>query len=257
MKAVILAAGLGTRLLPLTANIHKGLLLIGDKPLLVHTINALSENKIKDIFLVVNHRKEQLEKYFGNGSKFDVKISYLFQENPKGGTADAVRCAKEKIKESFILLNGDVFFHPSIIKKLIENYFNCDGLIACKEVSNPQEFGILKVENGKIVKIFEKIQNPPSKLANMGIYLLPEKIFDAIEQTTLSKRGEYELTDSIQILIDKKFKFKPVIVSEFCIDIGRISDYEKAKEVYSAWKTSAESGIWTHMDFRPLAIYHW
>jgi bifunctional UDP-N-acetylglucosamine pyrophosphorylase/glucosamine-1-phosphate N-acetyltransferase len=236
MKAVILAAGKGTRLLPLTEKTHKGLLLIGDKPLLEHAINALSKNKIKEIFLVVNYRKEDLMKYFGDGSKFNVKISYLYQENPKGGTADAVRYAKGKIKENFILLNGDIFFHPSIIEKLIKGYIDCDGLIACKEVRNPQEFGILQIENAYIVKIFEKSENPPSNLANTGIYLLPEKIFEAIEQTPLSKRGELELTDSIQILIDKGLKFKPVIFSEFWIDIGRISDYEEAKKIYKSWE---------------------
>jgi len=238
MKAVILAAGLGTRLLPLTANIHKGLLTIGNKSLLEHTISALSENKIKDIFLVVSHRKEQIKNYFGNGSKFNVNITYLEQENPKGGTADAVRCAKEKIEESFILLNGDIFFHPLLIKRLMDSFVDCDGLITCKEVENPQDFGILKIEDERIVRIFEKSQNPPSNFGNLGIYLLPEKIFEAIDQTLLSKRGEYELTDSIQILIDKGFIFKPVFANEFWIDVGRISDYEKANELYKTWKSS-------------------
>jgi len=236
MKAVILAAGMGTRLLPLTANIHKGLLQIGDKPLLEHMINVLAENKIRDIFLVVHHREDQIKKYFEDGSKFNVNISYLHQENPKGGTADAVRCAKGKIEGNFLLLNGDLFFHPSIIKKMIKSFVNCDGMIACKEVKNPQEFGILKIKNDKIVRIFEKTQNPPSNFANLGIYLLPEKIFEAIEKTPLSKRGEYELTDSIQILIDKGLKFKPVFIDDFWIDVGRIPDYEKAKEVYRQWK---------------------
>ena len=235
MKAVILAAGMGTRLLPLTERTHKSLLLIGGKPLLEHTINALSTNGIKDIFLVVNPFKEQIEDYFGNGSKFGVRINYLFQENPKGGTADALRCAKD-IKESFVLINGDTFFHPSIIEKLTSNYKNCDGLIACKEVENPKEFGILKIENGKIIKIFEKSENPPSNLANAGIYLLPEKIFKAIERTPLSKRGEYELTDSIQILINEGSLFKPVAITGFWIDIGRIEDYENAKKMVETIK---------------------
>jgi bifunctional UDP-N-acetylglucosamine pyrophosphorylase/glucosamine-1-phosphate N-acetyltransferase len=236
MKAVILAAGVGTRLLPLTANIHKVLLPIGDKPLLEHMLNALVENKIRDVFLVVHHREEQIKKYFEDGSKFNININYLHQDNPKGGTADAVRCAKGKIQGNFLLLNGDLFFHPSIIKRMIDSFIDCDGLIACKEVKNPQEFGILKIENGKITRIFEKTQNPPSNFGNLGIYLLPEKIFEAIEQTPLSKRGEYELTDSIQILIDKGFTLKPVFVDEFWIDVGRIPDYEKAREIYDEWK---------------------
>jgi bifunctional UDP-N-acetylglucosamine pyrophosphorylase/glucosamine-1-phosphate N-acetyltransferase len=236
MKAVILAAGKGTRLLPLTENIHKGLLLVGNKPLLEHSINALAENKIKEIFLVVNYRKEDIMNYFGDGSKFDVKINYQYQENPKGGTADAVRCVKDKIKESFILLNGDVFFQPSIIKKLKESYVDCDGLIICKKVKNPQEYGVFKIEKNRIVKIIEKSKNPPSDIANMGMYVLPEEIFDAIDKTHLSERGEYELTDSIQILIDGGSNFKPLIVDEYMIDIGRLSDYEEAKKVHSSWK---------------------
>ena len=236
MKAVILAAGKGTRLLPLTEKTHKGLLLIGDKPLLEHSINALVKNKIKEILLVVNYMEEDVMSYFGDGSKFGVNIDYLHQENPRGGTADAVRCAKGKVKESFILLNGDIFSKPTVIKKLIENYFGCDGLIICKKVKNPQEFGIFKIENNRIVKIFEKSKNPPSDIANMGMYVLPEEIFDAIDKTNLSERGEYELTDSIQILIDEGSNFKPIIVDEYVIDIGRLSDYEEAKKVYGSWK---------------------
>lgn len=235
MKAVILSAGKGTRLLPLTEKTHKGLLLIGGKPLLEHSIKALSQNGIKEIFLVVNPFREQIEKYFGDGSKFGVRIKYLFQENPKGGTADAVRQAKE-IKENFILLNGDVFFHPSIIGKLMESYKDVDGLIVGKEVENPEEFGVLKIENGIITEIVEKSKNPPSNIVNAGICLLPKEIFDAVEITPLSKRGEYEIIDSIQILIDKGFVFKPVITNEFWIDIGRIEDYKKANEIYKRWK---------------------
>jgi len=111
-------------------------------------------------------------------------------------------------------------------------------LIVCKEVENPQEFGILKIENNHIVNIFEKNKNPPSNVANLGIYLLPKEIFEAVKQTPLSKRGEYELTDSIQILIDKGYIFKPVFIDEFWIDVGRISDYEKANELYKIWKKS-------------------
>jgi UDP-N-acetylglucosamine diphosphorylase / glucose-1-phosphate thymidylyltransferase / UDP-N-acetylgalactosamine diphosphorylase / glucosamine-1-phosphate N-acetyltransferase / galactosamine-1-phosphate N-acetyltransferase len=239
MQAVILAAGLGTRLMPFTANIHKVLLSIGDRPLLEHSIVALSENGVKEIFLVVNHRKEQIERHFGDGSKFGAKIEYLYQENPKGGTADAVRCADGKIKGNFLLLNGDIFYHPSIIKKMIDSMSSADGSIACKEVSNPQEFGILEVEDGKIVGIFEKSQNPPSNLANLGIYMLPEKIFDAIKQTNLSKRGEYEITDSIQILIDSGLCIRPVKVEEFWIDVGRIPDYERAQELFKEWKNGS------------------
>ncbi|MFH0896857.1 MAG: sugar phosphate nucleotidyltransferase [Candidatus Bathyarchaeota archaeon] len=236
MKALILAAGMGQRLMPLTANIHKTLLVIGDKPLLEHAICALVENGIKDIFLVVSHRKDQIKRHFGDGSKFSANISYLEQDNPKGGTADAVRCSKGVIDESFILLNGDLFFHPDIIRKMIESYKDCDGLIASKEVENPQEFGVLRVEDSRITDIIEKSPNPPSNLGNLGIYILPQNIFDAIDNTQLSKRGEYELTDSIKILIGEGMTFKSVMIDDFWIDVGRLSDYERARELFDEWK---------------------
>ena len=236
MQAVILAGGLGTAMMPFTANIHKVLLPIGDKAILEHILDSLTQNEIKDIFIVVSNREEQIKRQIGNGQKFGARIEYLHQDNPKGGTADAVRCASGKVKGSFLLVNGDLFFHPSIIKSMLNSFKDCDGLIACKEVENPQDFGILKIENNLIKKIFEKVQNPPSKFANLGIYLLPEKIFEAIEKTPLSKRNEYELTDSIQILIDKGLKFKPFYLDEFWVGIERVPDYEKAKEIYEEWK---------------------
>jgi UDP-N-acetylglucosamine diphosphorylase / glucose-1-phosphate thymidylyltransferase / UDP-N-acetylgalactosamine diphosphorylase / glucosamine-1-phosphate N-acetyltransferase / galactosamine-1-phosphate N-acetyltransferase len=233
MKAVILAAGMGTRLMPLTATIHKDLLKIGDKNILEHIIDSLKKNGIKDVLMVVGHRKEQIIEYFGDGSKFGIKIEYLNQENPKGGTADAVRCAKGHVSGSFVLINGDLFFDSNIIKRLLDESSEGTGLIACKPVENPQEFGVLKVENGSIVEILEKLKNPPTNLANLGIYFLPEAIFGAIERTPKSERGEYELTKSMQILIDEGVKFKPVIVEEFWVDIGSLPNYEKAKEIYS------------------------
>ncbi|NIM47157.1 MAG: NTP transferase domain-containing protein [Candidatus Aenigmarchaeota archaeon] len=238
MQAVILAAGKGTRLGALTEKTPKVLLPIGDKPLLGHAIYALSENNIKDISLIVNYRKEDIEKYFGDGSRFNVNLSYLHQDNPAGGTADALSYAGDKINNGFVLLYADVIFHPysPVIKRLRENYRDCDGLIACKEVRNPQEFGILEIENDRIVRIHEKSPNPPTNLGNLGMYYLPPEIFDAIERTPLSKRSERELTDSIQILIDEGSIFKPLplMSNEQWVDIGRIEDYRKAQEIYES-----------------------
>ncbi|NIO44823.1 MAG: NTP transferase domain-containing protein [Candidatus Aenigmarchaeota archaeon] len=236
MQAVILAAGKGTRLGSLTEKTPKVLLPIGNKPLLGHAIYALSENNIRDISLVVNYRREDIEKYFGDGSRFNVDLSYLHQKNPAGGTADALSYAKGKIDSGFVLLYADVIFHPyfSVVKRLKENCRDCDGLIACKEVKNPQEFGILELENNRIVRIHEKSPNPPSNLGNLGMYYLTPEIFDAIERTPLSKRGERELTDSIQILIDEGSLFRPLIVKEQWVDIGRIEDYKRAQEFFKS-----------------------
>ena len=229
---MILAAGIGKRLRPLTLEKPKHMLPIGGKPILQHTIEGLSKIGIKDIFIVVNYKKRMILDYFGNGSRFNVNINYLTQDNPKGGTGDAVNVAKGKINESFILLNGDVLFDHEILKQMIKEYKNADGLLVCKEVKNPERFGVIETERDRVVKIVEKSPKPPSNLANLGMYIMPEEIFDALSITTLSERGEVEITDSIQILIDRGRKFKFLKTDSLWMDIGRISDYEKANKVF-------------------------
>jgi bifunctional UDP-N-acetylglucosamine pyrophosphorylase/glucosamine-1-phosphate N-acetyltransferase len=236
MKALILAAGIGTRLRSLTLEKPKHLLEVGEKPILEHIINSLSENGIKDIFIVVNYKKEMIIDYFGDGSRFGVRINYLFQESSRGGTGEAVRTGRGKIKGKFILLNGDVLFDSVIIKKMIESVKDYDGIIACKEVSDPRSYGILETDKKRIVRIVEKPDNPKSNLANMGIYIFDESIFDAIDKTELSDRGELEITDSIQILINEGAKLTFLKTDEFWMDIGSIEDYKRVNEFYKTRK---------------------
>lgn len=229
---MILAAGIGKRLRPLTLEKPKHMLPVGGKPILQHTIEGLSKIGIEDIFIVVNYKKQMIIDCFGNGSKFDVNINYLTQDNPKGGTGDAVNAAKGKINESFILLNGDILFDHDILKEMVEKYKDCDGLMVCKEVQNPENFGVIETEKDRVVKIVEKSTEPPSNLANLGMYIMPHEIFDALSITNLSERKEIEITDSIQILIDRGKKFKFLKTDSLWMDIGRISDYEKANKIF-------------------------
>ena len=170
--------------------------------------------------------------FFGNGSGLGVNIQYLTQDNPKGGTGDAVNTAKGKINETFMLLNGDVLFDHHILRKMVDNYKDCDGLLVCKEVPDPENYGIIEVEGEQVVKIIEKPKDPPTNLSNIGMYIMPQELFDAISITTLSERGEIEITDSIQILIDRGKKIKFLKTEDFWMDIGRISDYERANKIY-------------------------
>jgi UDP-N-acetylglucosamine diphosphorylase / glucose-1-phosphate thymidylyltransferase / UDP-N-acetylgalactosamine diphosphorylase / glucosamine-1-phosphate N-acetyltransferase / galactosamine-1-phosphate N-acetyltransferase len=236
MKALILAAGMGSRLRPLTLKRPKPLLEVGKKPLLEHIIDSLSENGIREIFIVVSYKKEMIMEYFGDGSKFGVSISYLSQEDSRGGTGAAVKCAKGKIKERFILLNGDIFFDKVIIKKMIEASKNYDGMIVCREVSNPQSYGILETDKDRIVRIVEKPDNPKSNLANAGMYIFSGSIFDAIDKTALSERGELEITDSIQLLIDSGAKLTFLKIGDLWMDIGTIEDYERANDIFAKLK---------------------
>jgi len=209
MKAVILAGGRGSRLRPIIGEgKQKVMYEYSNKPLLHRTIDMLKEKGYTDIILVVSHLKEQIIDYFGDGKKFGVNIEYVVQENPKGGTADATKTAREKINDNqFLLIYGDNVFSSETLDDLINKHDHFDGILCGHEVENPQKFGVLQVNGVKVEKIIEKPINPPSNLVMTGLFILPKEIFSAIDETKLSPRGEYELTESIQILIDKGKKF--------------------------------------------------
>lgn len=231
MKAVVLAAGIGTRLKPLTDVVPKVMVHLVDRPLLQNLIEILKENGIKDIFLVVSYKKEMIQDYFKDGSKFGVTINYLFQDYYKGGTADALRYAKGRIEdEKFVVVYGDLVFEPKVLAEVLKKSKDFDGVLTAKEVEDPKRFGVFEVENGVVKKIHEKSVSPPSNLANAGIYVFPKEIFQAVDETKISPRGEYELTDSIQILINKGFKFGLVEIKGFWSDVGTIDELERAKE---------------------------
>ncbi len=199
MKAVILAAGIGTRMGPLTENRPKVMLPIANRPLLEHIIVGLKAGGIREFLLVVGYHKEKIIEYFGDGKKFGVKIGYIEQKQQKG-TADAIGVVKDLINERFLVANGDVLAGISDIKKMLKN----DGevVLAAKRVSAPKEYGILNVRGKKVERIVEKPKEPESDLANAGIYVFSPSIFEAIDRTKPSVRGEYEITESIQMLID-------------------------------------------------------
>jgi len=219
MKAVILAAGMGTRLRPFIGDKQKTMLQYSEKPLLQRTIEVLRGKGFKEIIIVVNYMKEQIMEYFGGGIDFGVSIEYVVQPNPKGGTADAVRCVREKIQDGkFLLIYGDNVFDPKILDEILKKSEHFGGILCGKRVDNPNKFGIMQVDGLHVKRIIEKPEVPPSNLALTGLFILPKEIFGAIDKTELSTRGEYELTESIQILIDSGHEFGFVIAEGFWID---------------------------------------
>lgn len=233
MKAVILAAGMGTRLRPYIGDgKQKSMVKYANKPLLQRTVEILKSKGFDDIVIVVNYMKEEVMEFFGNGSKFGAKIEYVVQKNPKGGTADAVRCVKEKIDEDkFLLVYGDNVFDPAIIDDMVGKLDHFSGILCGKEIPNPSKFGIIQVDGLHVKKILEKPKKPPSNLALTGLFVLPKDIFSAIESTKLSPRGEYELTESIQILIDKGKEFGFVVTKGFWLDPRDKDEMKKADEL--------------------------
>lgn len=229
MKAVILAGGIGKRLRPITESVPKALVEVNGKPILERIILSLKGNGINEFVIVVSYMKEKITGYFGDGSRFGVKIAYVTQPEQRG-TGDALRYAGPEINENkFLAVYGDLFFDSAIIKEAIAESEKCDGIICVKNVDDPKRFGVLEMEGEKVRRIVEKSDNPPSNLANAGIYVFPREIFGAIEKTGLSPRGEYELTDSVNILIERGMEFHAVRMPETWIDVGNIESLEKAR----------------------------
>jgi UDP-N-acetylglucosamine diphosphorylase/glucosamine-1-phosphate N-acetyltransferase len=197
-RAIILAAGEGTRMRPLTYTRPKGMLPIANKPILEHLLREMIMAGIEDYVFVVGYHDEQIRSYFADGAKWGIKIRYVSQRK-QSGTADALRLVEGLVKGDFMVVNGDVIITHQDIKRLAGRDGCAMGIIEREEVAG---VGVVEIKDGRIIRIHEKVANPPSHLVNTGLYLFTPAIFEAIKKTEKSRRGEYEITDSIQLLID-------------------------------------------------------
>jgi len=200
MKAVILAAGEGNRMRPLTSNRPKVMLPIANKPILEHLLIEAREAGIKEFVFVVGYGSEQVRSYFGQGEKWGVKI-YYSEQRKQMGTADAIRMVSGVVDGSFLAINGDIVVNRDDIGRLLQNGRNTMSVI---EVKDPRGLGIVELSEDRVVNIYEKTQKPPTLMANAGLYLFTTEIFEAIARTEKSPRGEYEITDSLKVLINTK-----------------------------------------------------
>lgn len=224
LKAIILSAGEGSRMRPLTLTKPKTMLPVAGKPIIQYNIESLRDNGITDILLIVRYKEEIVRNYFGDGSDFGVNISYKTQKDFLG-TANAISYGEDFIDDSIIVLNGDIILDDEIIHEIIKkyNYLSPDTLMLLTEVEDPSAFGVVEIENGNIKNIVEKPkrEEAPSNLVNAGIYIFNKDIFDKILETEISERGEYEITDSVSLQIEDN---KTVIghkTSKDWIDVGR------------------------------------
>ncbi|HIH74288.1 MAG TPA: NTP transferase domain-containing protein [Methanosarcina sp.] len=227
MKAVVLVAGKGTRMEPLTSDCPKVMLQVANKPVIEHILDAAIEAGIEGFVLITGYLEEQIKAYFGDGSKWGVSIDYV-QQKEQLGTANAIGYAKGHVEGAFLVLNGDMLIGKQDLKTLVSR--KEEAVICVKEVENPSDFGVLETENGKVVRIIEKPKNPPTNLANAGIYLFRESIFDFIDKTKPSIRNEFEITDSIQMLIDSGAPVGYNPLEDSWIDVGYPWDLLKANE---------------------------
>lgn len=224
LKAIILSAGEGSRMRPLTLTKPKTMLPVAGKPIIQYNIESLRDNGINDILLIVRYKEEIVRNYFGDGSDFGVNISYKTQKDFLG-TANAISYGEDFIDDSIIVLNGDIILDDEIIHEIIKkyNYLSPDTLMLLTEVEDPSAFGVVEIENGNIKNIVEKPkrEEAPSNLVNAGIYIFNKDIFDKIRETEISERGEYEITDSVSLQIENNKKVIGHKTSKDWIDVGR------------------------------------
>ncbi|MBP1990985.1 glucose-1-phosphate thymidylyltransferase [Paenibacillus eucommiae] len=208
MKGLILCGGVGSRLRPLTFSRPKHLLPLMNKPVLFYGIEAMIQAGIKEIAVVVSPSyRKVFDEALQGGAPWNIAISLIEQQEPKG-LADAVRAAEPFIQQDdFLLYLGDNVIDGSLLP-LIHKFQteNLDGLVSVSSVEAPERFGVVQLDGEKIEKVVEKPKNPPSNLAINGVYLFRHTLFGAISKIHPSARGEYELTDAIQQLIDDHYQ---------------------------------------------------
>ncbi|MEK6874185.1 MAG: nucleotidyltransferase family protein [Nanoarchaeota archaeon] len=228
MKALILAAGKGKRLLPITEEIPKAMVEIGGRPILEKIINQLKDQEVTDLIIVVGYKKEVVQNYFGDGTDLGVRISYIEQKELLG-TGHAVLLAKDVLsaESDFLLIFADTIFDDISLQQIMSA--QGEGIVGVVHVDDPRRFGVVKIGSDKIVEyIIEKPEIPPSSLAVAGIYRLPTSIFNALQTIPLSPRGEYELPHAVNALIKNGVVFRTVILHQF-VDIGTIEQLKQAR----------------------------
>lgn len=205
MKGVVLAAGKGTRLYPITRTIAKPLLPLANRPTLHYAFDRLKEIGITRICVVVGENESAMRNALGDGAQLGIHLDYATQKEPKG-LAHALECAKPFVgDEPFVMYLGDAIYSKPLTdmaQRFIAS--DCANLNLVMEVDDPERFGVAKVDGERIVRLVEKPKEPESNLAMAGVYFFRKHIWDVLPNLEPSARGEYEITDAIQLLVDKE-----------------------------------------------------
>lgn len=234
MKGIILSGGTGSRLRPITHTGPKQLVPVANKPVLEYAVEDLREAGITEIGVILGDLgREEIQGLLGDGSEYGVDITYIVQGNPLG-LAHAAGCAREFVgDDDFVMYLGDNILKQGI-SELVENFEAGDygAGIALQEVDNPQQFGIADIDDqGNVRRLIEKPDDPPSNLALIGIYVFSSAVFDAIERLELSWRGELEITDAIQSLLDDGYAINTHTVGGWWKDTGKPEDILEANRL--------------------------
>lgn len=245
MQAVVVAAGQGTRMGPLTDGLPKPLLPVGGTPIVEHVLDVAAPH-VDEFVLVVGYEADQLKAHFGSNYQ-GTPIEYVTQD-AQLGTAHAIQQAHPHIDGPFLALNGDVHLTPALVDRLATATTTA---IAVMPVEDPRSYGVVDTDGAQVTTIVEKPSDPPTNLANLGLYRFTPDIFEYIDRTERSERGEYEITDSLQYAISDETPVTAVEYDGEWLDIGRPWELLDATETRLE---DCERAI--HGDVEPNATIH-
>lgn len=233
MKGIILHGGAGTRLKPLTFTGPKQFIPVANKPISQYVLEDLVGSGIKEVAIVLGTiYPEKVLEYYGDGSKFGARITYVHQDAPRG-IAHAVKLCEEFIgNERFVVYLGDNLIKGGISSFVTKFDSDSDAMVLLTQVKDPSRFGVAQFDSqGRLVKLIEKPKEPPSNYALAGIYFLAPVIFGMISRLKPSWRGELEITDAIQMLIDENYSVSYDIIRGWWKDTGKVEDIIEANRL--------------------------
>ncbi|MGD8997796.1 MAG: glucose-1-phosphate thymidylyltransferase [Anaerolineae bacterium] len=230
MKGLILSGGSGTRLWPLTFTSAKQLIPVANKPILFRVIEAIRDAGIRDIGIVVGDTAVDIKTAVGRGGRWGIDVTYIHQDQPLG-LAHAVKVSRDFLgQEPFVMFLGDNVIQGGI-GELVEQFQQSDwsSQIVLTRVEHPERYGVAALNGqGRVIQLVEKPANPPSDLALVGIYMFDQHIHEAVDNITPSWRGELEITDAIQWLVENGHKVYPYVHRGWWIDTGEPNELLKA-----------------------------